>query len=336
MKKLLILLLCITMLMCGCSSGTDTATSDGSEIPAPEENIPLDDFYKLATSSIRPIAVMIDNDSEASRPQIGLEDAYLVYEIIVEGGASRIMALFKNHTIEKIGPVRSSRHYFLDYALENGAIYAHAGWSPQAQKDISSLKVNNINGIVGNDGKNFWRDNTYDSTYHNLYTSAKKLSEYAKNEKNYIMRANNGPVVFAKKDAAPDGTDCTNLSFRYSGMYGVSYTYNADDGIYERYINGKPHVSQTGETFTAKNIIVYNVPNFDLKDGENKGRQNLDNIGSGEGWYVSLGKAEKITWSKKSRTGKTEYKKADGSALEVNPGITYIQIIPKDNAVTIQ
>ena len=88
----------------------------------------------------RPIAVMIDNNVNA-RPQAGLNDAYMVYEMIVEGGESRLMALFKGTSLSKIGPIRSSRHYFLDYALENDAIYVHFGWSPQAEKDIKTLGV---------------------------------------------------------------------------------------------------------------------------------------------------------------------------------------------------
>ena len=100
-------------------------------------------------STSRPIAVMINNHPSARNYHTGLQDAFLTYEIIVEGGKSRMMALFKNHDLEKVGPIRSSRHYFLDYALEHDAIYCHAGWSPKAQSDISTLGVNNINGLLG-------------------------------------------------------------------------------------------------------------------------------------------------------------------------------------------
>ena len=82
---------------------------------------------------------MINNLNEARPYQSGLQDAYIVYEMIVEGGITRMMALFKDQNTSRIGPVRSSRHYYLDYALENDAIYVHFGWSPQAQTDISRL-----------------------------------------------------------------------------------------------------------------------------------------------------------------------------------------------------
>ena len=338
MKRLLILLMCVLIVFGGCSAKETAVISDGEEVIEinESEEIVENDFYKMATSPKRPIAVMIDNDSEASRPQIGLEDAYLVYEIIVEGGASRIMALFKNYRLEKVGPVRSARHYFLDYALENGAIYTHAGWSPQAQRDIGVYDVDNINGLIGNDTNNFWRDSTYDNTWHNLYTSTAKLSEYARSKKDYKMKASEGPVSFLKEDKVTGDTDCTKLSFAYSQMYRVGFTYNPETAMYERIINGKPHLSQTGKAFPAKNIIIYDVPNYTLNDGQNKGRQDLQNTGEGEGWYVSMGKAEKITCSKKSRTSKTLYKRADGTELEVNPGVTYIQIVPKGNAVNME
>ena len=95
-------------------------------------DVPLVTKEKLnvydVNSNKRPIAVMIDNNVENDE-QVGLQDAYLTYEIIVEGGLTRIMAIYKDVDTSVIGPVRSSRHYFLDYALENDAIYAHYGWS---------------------------------------------------------------------------------------------------------------------------------------------------------------------------------------------------------------
>ena len=290
----------------------------------------------MATSPVRPIAVMVDNDSESARPQIGLESAYIVYEIIVEGGASRFMALFKDYEIEKVGPVRSSRHYFLDYALENNAVYAHAGWSPRAQADIPKLGVNNINGIIGNDGTNFWRDSTYDRTYHNLYTSIKKLSEYAEDKKGYSLAGGDNLLKFLKDDEETDGQDCLSVDFRYSGSYRVGYIYNPETKLYERYVNGKKHMSQTGNVLEAKNIIIYNVSNYDLNDGQGKGRQDLNNTGSGSGFYISMGKAQEITWSKASRTEKTIYRDSEGEILNVNPGLTFIQIIPKGNSIDIK
>ena len=90
-------------------------------------------------SKTRPFAIMIDNEKGAWKQQTGLQQAYLVYEIIVEGGITRLLAIYKDQDVSKIGPVRSARHYYLDYALENDAVFTHFGYSPQALNDIKAL-----------------------------------------------------------------------------------------------------------------------------------------------------------------------------------------------------
>lgn len=108
-------------------------TNDGQTAQEPEKTV------QIYSGTDRPIAVMIDNNTNAW-PQAGINDAYMVYEIRVEGGETRLMALFKNVDLEKIGPVRSSRHYFLDYVMENDAMYAHFGASYIADEHIPNLR----------------------------------------------------------------------------------------------------------------------------------------------------------------------------------------------------
>ncbi len=328
MKKKFLLILLSTLVVfsfTACKNdGTPTSTDEPYAIETPE----ADPFYTemKEKENVRPIAVMIDNDTDAARPQIGLEDAYMVYEIVVEGRATRFMALFKNFDLEKVGPVRSSRHYFLDYAMEHNAIYAHAGWSPKAAKDISALKVNNINGVAG-DGNSFWRDNTYDKTWHNLYTSTKELSARA-DEKKYERSTESNMPNYNLLDETPQGTPVSKISIPYANFYKVGYEYDAEAGNFIRYVNGKTHDSQTGKPIRVKNIIMYTLQNVNLPDTENKGRQDLKNIGSGTGYYFSDGQAVEINWSKETRTGKTEYTLKDGTPLLLNPGNTFIQIVP--------
>ena len=330
-KKLLTLMLAVLVLFSftACSNSKETTKDkDKDEVKAEKQLETADEFYAKMQNlkNVRPIAVMIDNDTDDARPQMGLESAYMVYEIVVEGKATRFMALFKDFELDKVGPVRSSRHYFLDYALENNAIYAHAGWSPKAAKDISSLGVNNINGVAA-DGDIYWRDNTYDNTWHNLYTSTKNLSERA-DRKGY-SRNNDGMLLeYNPEDTVPEGESVSEISIPYADFYQVSYKYDENAKNFVRYVNGKTHDSQTGNALTAKNIIMYTVQNVNLPDTENKGRQDLKNIGSGTGYYFSDGKVVEIKWSKETRTGKTEYTLSDGTPLVLNPGNTFVQIVP--------
>ena len=113
-------------------------------------------------SKSRPYAVMINNN-HAAWPQCGLSDAYIVYEIIAEGGITRMMAIYKDKLPEKVGSVRSARHYFIDYAEENDAIFVHWGGSPQAYNRIYT-GINDLDGIAL-EGSVFFRDRSLRRDY---------------------------------------------------------------------------------------------------------------------------------------------------------------------------
>ena len=283
----------------------------------------------------RPIAVMIDNHKGAW-PQVGLNKAYSVYEIIVEGGETRLMALFKGVDLEKIGPVRSARHYFLDYALENDAIYVHYGWSPKAQSDISSLKVDNINGI-SESSERFWRIKQK-SAPHNVLTSTKDILDIA-NEKKYKTTSSKESVLNYTFDEVnlEDGINATNVTIPYSDLHSVNYKYNPETKRYTRYArNEKQTDMETKEDITTKNIIITFAKNTQLKDNENKDRQDLKDVATNDGYYITNGKAIKIKCIKNSRTSQTIYKDLDGNEIKVNDGNTYFNICPIDSNVTFE
>ncbi len=282
----------------------------------------------------RPIAVMIDNHTGAW-PQGGLNKAYIVYEIIVEGGETRLMALFKDVQLEKIGPVRSSRHYFLDYALENDAIYVHFGWSPQAESDIKSYSINNINGITES-SSSFWRTKDKSSP-HNVATSTEKIIQIAE-RKGYKTTSNKESVLnyIADEIELENGINATDIIIPHSTSQKVEYKYNAETKRYTRYARNKLQTDwTTGEEITTKNIIITLCDNYTLQDAENKGRQGLYNIGTFKGYYITNGKAIEIRCTKNSRTEQTIYKDLEGNEINVNDGNTFIHICPKDANIQI-
>lgn len=290
---------------------------------------------KIFSGEDRPIAVMIDNHKDAW-PQAGLNEAYAVYEIIAEGGESRLMALFKGKNIEKIGPIRSSRHYFLDYALENDAIYVHYGWSPKAETDISKLKVNNINGITEATGKDgFWRVKDK-AKPHNAVTSTENILKMA-TKKGYKTTSEEKSVLNYVEDPVELESDITanTVTIPYSTLHTVEYKYNKEKKVYERYARGTRQKDwDSKEGIDTKNIIITFAKNTELKDGENKDRQDLEDVGVLNGYYITEGKAIKIKCEKLSRTAKTVYKNLSGEVIEVNDGNTFIQICPIDSKVT--
>lgn len=288
------------------------------------------------TSDARPVAVMINNHPKAVPNHAGLQDAYLVYEMIVEGGLTRMMAVFKDKSPERIGSVRSSRHYFLDYALENDAIYTHFGWSERARTDISSLKINNVNGLYDN---GFIRDKSLNVAYeHTAFISmenVKKVAQY----RNYRMTSNQDlllnykllPIDMTKYENA---IPANNVEITYSHIQKTSYVYDPVNKVYKRYINGVEHKDGvTKEQYSAKNIITYQISNYSF---DSYGRQDLKNLGSGTGYYISNGYAIPIKWEKTSRSSQTVYYYENGEELNVNDGNTYIQIQPKGQKLQIE
>ena len=311
------------------SLGTEIIEEEKQEEKLPEKEV---EIYK---GTSRPVAVMIDNHKSAL-PQGGINDAYMVYEIIVEGGESRLMALFKGVDSEKIGPVRSARHYFLDYALENDAIYIHYGWSPQAESDISSLQVSNINGISENE-KYFWRTKDK-SAPHNVATNMESILQIAQN-KGYRITSTKSSVLNYVTDEVnlEEGMKATNITIPYSSSNKVEYTYDEQTKRYIRTSHGILNEDWSkGEEVTTKNIIITFAKNETLNDGENKDRQTLYNIGTLNGYYITNGKAIQITCVKTSRNSQTLYMDLEGNEINVNDGNTFVQICPINAKVEIQ
>ena len=300
-----------------------------------EEQIEETKDIKIYNGNDRPIAVMIDNHKGAW-PQAGLNKAYLVYEIIVEGGETRLMALFKGQDLENIGPVRSSRHYFLDYAMENDAIYVHYGWSPQAESDITRYSVDNINGISYSTSD--FRRITTKSSPHNVMTSTSSILSVAE-QLGYRTTSNEESVLnyVTEEVNLEEGIDATDITIPHSTLHTVSYEYDEEDNMYIRYARGTLQKDySTGDSITTKNIIIEFIDNSTLQDGSSKGRQTLSNIGTFNGYYITNGKAIKITCTKRARDSKTIYKDLNGNIINVNDGNTWINICPKSADVVIE
>ncbi len=312
--------------------------------PQPEEK---KEDIKIFKGNDRPIAFMIDNNVNA-QPQSALNQAYLVYEIIVEGGETRLMALFKGVDVSgkdvTVGPIRSARHYFIDYALENDAIYAHLGQSPQAESYISNFNVSDINGQIYDTGKArtgtslYWREKSKKAP-HNAYTSIKSILEICQ-KKNYKTTSNKKSVlhyVAEEVKFAETAISASKINIPYGPNHTVQYVYDEARGRYTRFSKGKKQVDeQTGEDVTAKNIIVTFIRNTTLDDGEGKGRQDLDNFTNAKGYYITNGKAIKITCKKQNVGGQTQYVDEAGNEINVNDGNTWINICPIDSKVTFE
>ena len=315
--------------------------NEQSESPKKEE--PKKPEIKIFSGDDRPKAFMIDNNKNA-QPQSSINSAYIVYEIIVEGGETRLMALFKGVTADEVGPIRSARHYFLDYAMENDAIYAHLGLSPQADEGMKNFKINNINGQVYDTGKArtntslYWRV-THKKAPHNAYTNTASILKIAV-DKGYTTTSNKESVLnYVSEEVELMSTDAilaNSVKIPYSKGHTVEYKYNSDTKRYTRYSKGRKMTDEISkEDVTTKNIIITFAKNYTLDDGENKGRQDVVTVGELDGYYITNGKAIKIKCIKKGRTEQTTYVDMQGKEINVNDGNTWVNVCPIDANVVI-
>ena len=249
-----------------------------------------------------------------------------------------MMAIFKDTNTSLIGPVRSSRHYFLDYALEYDSLYAHYGWSTFAENDIKSLRVNNINGLYVDSA--YWRDRKI-AAPHNVFTNIETLYKSAENLgyqtttdewEALPITSDNVDLTKIKNKTCTD-TNCdtglvqaNKVTIPYSNSQTRSYAYDSERKVYLRYMNHNAHIDRDSkEQYHYKNIIIIKVKNKTL---DSYGRQDLDTTGTKEAYYITNGYAIPITAKKDSRSGKTIYSYMDGSKVKLNDGNTFIQIEP--------
>ena len=288
-------------------------------------------------SNTRPYAVMI-NCHNGALPQAGLQNAYIVYEITVEGGITRMMALFKDVDVSKIGSIRSARTQFLDYVYENDAIYVHAGGADDAMERIANEGINDVNvdGVYG------MRDTSLDRSWEHLLFTSTDLIKKGANAEGLKTTTDSGNLLSYSAKSIDfskykDVKEANNVSIKYSDYRTSNYKYDSDKKVYLRSMNNTSNIDLvTGNQYEVKNIIAYGVKYSTYSHHGYYGYQKIDNVGSGEGYYISEGYAIPITWEKSSKNSRTVYKvKETGKELVVNDGNTYIQIYPINEKLNI-
>lgn len=336
MKKYLSLLIMflVVITLCACGKKEEPKKENKKEeIKEEVKEVKIIDV----NSDTRPYAVMI-NCHNGALPQAGLQEAYIVYEILVEGGITRMMALFKDVPVDKIGSVRSARTQYLDYVYEHDAIYIHAGGATDAIQKINAENISHVDvdGVYGR------RDTSLNrNTEHTLFTSVDLIKKGASNFGYKLTTDSENLLTYQAEpldlNVYTEAKDANKISINYSDYRTSNYTYDAEKKVYLRYMNDMINDDLvTGKQYEVKNIIAYSVNHSTYEYGGYYGYQKLDNIGSGEGYYITEGKAIKIIWEKNSRKEKTVYKvKETGEKLVVNDGNTYIQIYPNNGSLSI-
>jgi hypothetical protein len=268
---------------------------------------------------------MIENAAfEGVRPQAGLSAAQVVYEIIVEGGITRLMAVYAGEKADTVGPVRSARDTYLEFASELNCAYAHAGGSYTAMQAIPNFEMRDLDGL--REPQWFWRDSSKYSP-HNLFTSTDNLYTAIKDGHSWTDAPTYEVWSFVDDEKISVGETATEVNILFGGSYNVTYTYNAELAAYERTNGGVAHTDvNTGKTLAARNVIMQKVPAGDFIEG--KGRINFSVTGEGEVYIARLGQLEKGTWKKADRLSRTQFFDAAGKEIKLARGTSWVEIVP--------
>lgn len=297
---------------------------------------PLTGLQVAPSLAARPVtAVMIENSDEA-RPQSGLQDAGVVYEAIAEAGITRFMALFQDATPQYIGPVRSLRPYYIDFAAPFQASIVHVGGSPDALSEVTNGSFRNLDQFYN--GAYFWR---ISSRYapHNVYTSFAKL-DALNQAKGYTSSTFTSWPRKADKKLKTPTAKTIQLKISSPDFY-ANYTYDPASNSYMRSEGGQPHIElvnsgdTTGPQLHPKVVIalVMDLSNGAL-DSSGAYYSEYTDYGSGQMYVFQDGGVTTGTWSKSGTTDQFHFSEDNGTPIKLDAGQTWISLVSSAGAVS--
>lgn len=296
-------------------------------VPAPLTGLPISQKAALQ----HPVAVMVDDDVHA-RPQSGFNAASIVWQAPAEGGVPRYMMIFQDQMPVGVGPVRSAREYFIEWAAEWRAMYVHHGGSPQALATLaakgSGKWVYNADGFRWL-GHYLWR--TADRfAPHNVYTDGTSLRKLATR-----LHVDDGSItpIWSFGPAAPAAVRPTGSTIKVVYPYEtITYRYDAATNRYVRFLNESdtPQVDRNdGLPVAPANVVLLRMTFGPLNDGHpEKRRLEARDVGTGEAWVSTNGITVRGTWKKASASAPTRLFGLDGNEIVLTAGQTFVQVIP--------
>ena len=288
----------------------------------------------------RPYAIMINN-IKAAQPQIGISKADIIYEILVEGGITRMMAVFQDVAgAGEIGSIRSARPYFVDIAFGLDALYIHAGGSNDAYSKLYSTDIFHLDGVNGNKQDIFFRDPVRKKNMglvHSLVTTDELILKHVPTYKvNTAHQSGYACNMTFSDDAAAAGTlTAQRVTAHFSSSKTTSFTYSADSGAYAVSQYGSAYIDGNDQSIiSVANVLILRTT-INVISGDDKGRIDVDVTGSGTGTFCCGGKYEEITWSRAKSTNQFTFTREDGTELVFARGKTYICIIANNDKIDI-
>jgi hypothetical protein len=301
----------------GAATSTTTSTSTTTTAPtyptAPLTGLP----DPTGVSLTRPaLTVKVENTPEAL-PQWGISEADVVYEEIVNGGITRLAAIFNSHAPTKVGPVRSVRPTDTQVVWPIGGIFAFSGGAPYAIDSIETAPVKLIDEDAA--GAAMFRDPDLEAP-HNLFASAPALFAFK-------GTPTPPPALFSYRAAGaqPVGAPVTKFVVPFPSIYPVTWTWDSATNSWDRTLFGQPDVTGTGQRESPQTVVVMYV---NYVNGIGTENSYADLQGSGTAMVFSGGKEIVGTWSRgSSKADIIQYLTSSGAAIRLTPGQTWVELL---------
>lgn len=284
----------------------------------------------------RPVAVMVNN-LNAALPHRGLSQADILYEVAVEGGITRMLAVFADiSSIPSVGPVRSARHYYTDFLVPYNALYVHFGGSNPGKAAIQNRGVDNIDGLIYGATaftKDNWRAQNR-GVEHSYFIDGAAIQSVAE-QRGYSLNGETSAPFAISQNKVELPQKANSVYVKFSGYTNSEFTWNPDAGLYEKKRNGEPHIDENNsQVLQFANVLVLSTSITSYDGGDLREVA----LGSGDGWFFTGGGYEEINWKKGGYQNQFTFTAKDGSPITGNAGPTFIAIIDQSmvSSVNIQ
>ncbi|NNN01743.1 MAG: DUF3048 domain-containing protein [Acidimicrobiaceae bacterium] len=263
------------------------------------------------------LSIKIENTPEAL-PQWGVDQADVVYEEIVNGGITRLLAIFNSHAPSKVGPVRSVRPTDTQILWPLGGIFAYSGGAAYAIASIStvpSLKLIDESSA----GAAMFRDPTRYAP-HNLYAVAPSLFAFP-------AKPTPPPPLFTYRQGALTLASSVVKSFvvPFPSIYPVTWTWDTTTLSWDRTLFASPDVTGTNVRESPKNVIVMWV---NYVNGIGTMSSYADLQGSGPAAIFTDGREVHAQWSRGPlKSDVVQYRTASGARVALSPGQTWVELL---------
>lgn len=321
---------------------TPEPTPESSQAPAfyePLTGLPSEED----ASGIRPAAVMLNNLRNAL-PQQGNSQADIIYEVLAEGGITRMLGVYQHpEQVGLIGSVRSARQYYWELAQGHDAVYIHAGGSPEFYNTKDRLGLFTVDGVrgyySGKDAGMFWRDRDRVPGYHydfehSLLTSGQAITDMlAKQGLEEHSAGYRYEMTFADDGTPAGGSAATTVTVPFSSYKTGVFRYYPTGGLYMAEEYGEPYIDgNDGSQIGVTNLLVLQTTCTVVDDA---GRVNVD-LSSGKGWFACGGRMIPINWEKGAAENQFQYTTETGDPLTLGRGKSYVCVIPTSKTVTAE